>query len=120
MGVAQMEEVSVRVQSWEQLSHYEGFSVQGVQVGMAASLSMIIAHTQQVFVLRSGQDLTLQVSTFLHMPVHVCTCLHMSVHVCTCLHMSVHVRTCLHMSTHICTCGVTPCLPACRRSCVGR
>lgn len=49
------------VQPWEQLSHYEGFKTEPVQAGMAASLSMFIAHTQQVFVLRSGRDLTLQV-----------------------------------------------------------
>ena len=50
------------VQCWEQLSKYEGFKVQHVEAGMAASLSMIIAHTQQVFIHRSGRNLPLQAS----------------------------------------------------------
>ncbi len=50
-----------RVLSWEQLSRYEGFEAEGVEAGMAASLAMIIAHTQQVFILSPGADLTLQV-----------------------------------------------------------
>ena len=50
-----------QVLSWEQLSRYEGFEAEGVEAGMAPSLAMIIAHTQQVFVLRTGEDLKLQV-----------------------------------------------------------
>lgn len=50
------------VQCWEQLSKYEGFKVQRVEAGMAASFSMMIAHTQQVFIHRSDRDPTLQAS----------------------------------------------------------
>ena len=50
------------VLSWEQLSNYEGFQAVDVAVGMPASLCMIIAHTQQVFIIKEGGDLALQVS----------------------------------------------------------
>ena len=50
-----------RVLPWEQLSRYEGFKAEGVEAGMAASLAMVVAHTQQVFILRPGEDLKLQV-----------------------------------------------------------
>lgn len=52
---------SPAVQSWEQLSKYEGFKMEEVGAGMAASLCMMIAHTQQVFLLESNQDLKVQV-----------------------------------------------------------
>ena len=49
------------IHSWEQLSNYEGFKTEHVQAGMAASLCMLIAHTQQIFVLESWTDLSVQV-----------------------------------------------------------
>ena len=57
--------VAPSVQCWEQLSNYEGFKNEPVEMGVAASLSMIIAHTQQVFVLKPNSDLTLQVGVAL-------------------------------------------------------
>ena len=44
------------VQSWEQLSKYDGFKGESVEAGMAASFSMMIAHTQQVFILKCDDD----------------------------------------------------------------
>lgn len=37
------------VLSWEQLSQYRGFKVEGVEAGLNASIAMIVSHTQQVF-----------------------------------------------------------------------
>lgn len=51
-----------RVLSWEQLSRYEGFVIEGVEAGVANSLAMVIAHTQQVFLLTPGEDSKLKVS----------------------------------------------------------
>ncbi len=54
---------ALSVLSWEELSSYRGFQVRDVEAGVSASLCMIIAHTQQVFVPREEQpDLQLQVS----------------------------------------------------------
>ena len=49
------------VLSWEQLSRYEGFQAEGVEAGVANSLAMVIAHTQQVFILSTGEDSKLKV-----------------------------------------------------------
>ena len=62
VNIAASSHPSSGVLSWEQLSNYEGFRLAKVEAGMAASLRMIIAHTQQVFLLKTREDLTLQVS----------------------------------------------------------
>ena len=49
------------VQCWEQLSDYRGFQMECVEAGEAAGLAMVIAHTQQVFILGPGSDYKLQV-----------------------------------------------------------
>ena len=49
------------VLSWEQLSHYSGFKVVGVEAGVNASICLFVSHTQEVFAPAAGWDLPPQV-----------------------------------------------------------